>query len=347
MHPEFRFKQIFPDKFFLQPSLDKVTAYLHSKGWLLQGETIESMEKPGEGNMNCVFRVRSNLRTFILKQARPWVEKYPHIDAPVQRNSVEARYFALMNDHSHLKNLSPQLLDRDEENFVMMVSDLGQGSDYTFLYNFQQQLSEKELEDLGSYLSHLHRMRNITFPENRAMRELNHEHIFHFPFVENNGLDLDNIQLGLREVSLFAKRNDALKKRIKSLGDLYLSEGQALIHGDYYPGSWLGTKDGLKVIDPEFSFKGFPEFDLGVLIAHLTLTGHSSRHFKLLSLGYPHFQEMKEDLIAGFAGTEILRRLLGVAQLPINLALKEKRSLIEMASQWVTIGTIKQALHAL
>ena len=347
MHPEFRFKQLFPSRFFLKPSVEDITDYLRSKVWLMSGETIESMEKPGEGNMNCVLRVRSNLRTFILKQARPWVEKYPHIDAPVERNRVEATYFALMDDHPELRNLSPQLLHTDPENFLIMVSDLGQGSDYTFLYSRRKLLTEKELKDLGNYLSHLHGIETVTFPENKAMRELNHEHIFHFPFLENNGLELDGIQEGLQKASLPIKKDEVLKSKIKTLGELYLTNGDILIHGDYYPGSWLAAKNGLKVIDPEFSFKGFPEFDLGVLIAHLTLTGHASRHFKLLSLGYPHFQEMKEDLIAGFAGTEILRRLLGVAQLPLKLSLDEKRSLMEMASFWVTSGTIKQALHVL
>ena len=50
-------------------------------------------------------------------------------------------------------------------------------------------------------------------------------------------------------------------------GERYLAEGSTLLHGDYYPGSWMTVDDAVFVIDPEFSFKGFPEFDLGVMLS--------------------------------------------------------------------------------
>ena len=58
------------------------------------------------------------------------------------------------------------------------------------------------------------------------------------------------------------------------VGDIYLSDdGGVLLHGDYYPGSWLKTDAGFRVIDPEFCFLGPPEFDLGVLAAHWIFCG--------------------------------------------------------------------------
>jgi 5-methylthioribose kinase len=38
-----------------------------------------------------------------------------------------------------------------------------------------------------------------------------------------------------------------------------------------FPGSWLKAADGLRVIDPEFCFLGDPEFDCGILAAHLMI----------------------------------------------------------------------------
>ena len=49
-------------------------AYLVGRGFAQDGETV-TVELAGEGNMNCVVRVRLPNRNLILKQARPWVEK--------------------------------------------------------------------------------------------------------------------------------------------------------------------------------------------------------------------------------------------------------------------------------
>ena len=69
----------------------------------------------------------------------------------------------------------------------------------------------------------------------------------------DNGFDLNTIQNGLQELSLKYKDNEQLKRTVEKLGKLYLGIGRTLVHGDYYPGSWLKTKTGVKIIDPEFS----------------------------------------------------------------------------------------------
>lgn len=58
---------------------------------------------------------------------------------------------------------------------------------------------------------------------------------------------------------------------MKVLGELYLDEGKCLVHGDFYPRSWLLTNKGAAIIDHEFGFKGLAEFDLGVFMAHLKM----------------------------------------------------------------------------
>ena len=67
------------------------------------------------------------------------------------------------------------------------------------------------------------------------------------------------------------RQDTPLKNAAIQLGKRYLSEGTSLLHGDYYPGSWLKTKTGLRIIDPEFCFFGPKEYDLGVLRAHLKM----------------------------------------------------------------------------
>ena len=190
--------------------------------------------------------------------------------------------------------------------------------------------------DLMTFISRLHNLPKPPFPRNISMKTLNHEHIFNYPFIENNGFDLDGVHNGLQAVSMAYKKNTALKKRVQKLGRLYLKNtGVCLIHGDYYPGSWLKMGSGVKVIDPEFGFVGRPEFDLGVLIAHLAMSEHNSNFIeKAISL-YEKPSGFDEPMMWSFAGTEILRRILGLAQLPLSLNLNQKVQLMEQAVSWI------------
>ena len=67
-------------------------AFLTARGWLDPGERMIACTRAGEGNMNLTLRVRTERRSMVLKQARPWVEKYDHIEAPWER-SLSERWF--------------------------------------------------------------------------------------------------------------------------------------------------------------------------------------------------------------------------------------------------------------
>jgi 5-methylthioribose kinase len=166
---------------------------------------------------------------------------------------------------------------------------------------------------------------------NTELRTLNYEHIFEYPFKEENGFNLDDIQDGLQELALPYKKDVELKKNIERLGSLYLSKGKYLLHGDYYPGSWLKMGDEIKVIDPEFCFYGLREFDLGVLFAHMYLTQQKESAMTLIKEQYNSFEELNPTILNGFIGTEIIRRLIGLAQLPLKMDLKTKDRLLSFA----------------
>ena len=337
MNKKQQFQKTYPGRFFLENNVKSVEAYLNRLGFLQPSEQLISLEKPGEGNMNFVLRAITTQRSFIMKQARPWVEKFPEIGAPVERVSVEARYFNTVGGVSSLANYSPDFLAYDAPNFILLTEDLGTGADYAYLYQVQQELSESEVRALMHYLSALHRIALPTgFPDNLAMRQLNHEHIFNFPFAVENGFNLDDVQEGLQVASMAYKTNEALKKRISAIGERYLSkEGRHLLHGDFYPGSWLKVTDGLKIIDPEFSYVGPAEFDMGVFVAHSLLTQQSNTLLAYALQQYESPASFDQPLMYQFAGVEILRRLIGIAQLPITYDLSEKEKLMAQGMAWI------------
>ena len=314
---------------------NELATYLQKQQWLGLDENIISLSKPGEGNMNYVLRVDTGTRTFIIKQSRGYVEKYPQVAAPETRVVTESAFYEKISTTKAVQKFMPKLIGIDAENNFMVIEDLGKANDFTTLYDLQHQLKEAELIELLNYLNGLHGSFQKTVIDdeltNLELRKLNHEHIFHYPFMEDNGFDLNTVQEGLQELALPYKKNAELKKQIALLGSLYLSNGKYLLHGDYYPGSWLKTTDGIKIIDPEFCYYGSREFDLGVLMAHLYLTQQDATLHSIVINKYETFPELNLDILNGFIGVEIIRRLIGLAQLPLQMDLKTKKQLLEFA----------------
>lgn len=313
-----------------QNNTKELTGYLRHTGLILPGETLTGAEKAGEGNMNYTLRIRTADRTFILKQARPYVEKYPSIPAPVERAGMEAAFFKVAGAWAGVGELLPSLLFFDPENHIQAIEDLGEGADFTAYYKRENPFPEAVLGTLTGFLRALHSNSAAASPgvdfSNRAMRELNHLHIFDFPFQPDNKFPLEDIQPGLQAVAartIFSQ--PGLRERTLALGQRYLADGDTLLHGDFFPGSWLWTDNGVFVIDPEFCFRGESAFDLGVFLAHLRFCGIEwPRAIAALETGYGAFDR---KAVQAFAAVEILRRLYGVAQLPLDMTPEEKEAL--------------------
>ncbi|NKI31677.1 phosphotransferase [Muricauda sp. DJ-13] len=282
--------------------------------------------------MNVVIRIKTNTNSYILKQSRDYVQKYPQIPAPLDRIMVENIFYSRLADSSVSKHF-PKVLHTDAENFLLLFEDLGQIEDLTQMYS-KKQIDKNTLKSLVQILSGIHSViPNPEQPKNLKLRELNHQHIFVLPFVQDNGFNLDDVQSGLQELSLPIKNNRELKRKIDEIGLRYLSQGNTLLHGDYYPGSWMENQKQLYVLDPEFSFVGFSEFDLGVMAAHLIL---ATGDLGILKEIFNEYQGSASwELTSQIAGIEILRRLIGLAQLPLQRSLKEKEGLLDLAQKLV------------
>ena len=318
--------------------------YLIRRGHAKQGEALMAA-KAGEGNMNCVVRVRLLNRSLILKQARPWVVKYPSIAAPVERAASEARFYRLASKSPVLAGMMPVLLDYDEDSALLILEDLAPANDLADCYAGAGSL-ETLLQELARYTSTLHQM-TIPRPErhffrNEAMRKLNHEHIFDVPMRTDGELSemLERITPGLDGLGESFRRDREFGETVKALGSRYLEhEGASLIHGDLFPGSLLRTGTGaLRVIDPEFSFCGDPEFDIGVFYAHLLLSCQEDDTASFWLRVALEDTRHSKSLVLQYAGVEIMRRILGVAQLPVSLSLETKRDLLERSREFVLEG---------
>ena len=334
---------------FSRDTPNEITAFLRDHAFFSPDEQVVTLAKAGEGNMNVVLRVTTSRRTFILKQARPWVAKYPQLPAPEDRAQVEAAFYDAVASNPTVTQAMPQLLAHIPEAHLLLFEDLGQLDDATALY-VDDASDLPALPMLCQWLSALH---NSSYEDasqavltNKAMRELNHEHLFRYPLVPDNGLDLDAITPGLQAEADRLKQNTAYVDAITNLGERYLSDaGGTLLHGDYYPGSWLVGADHVFVIDPEFCFLGPAEYDVGVLAAHLAFAKRPLQMIRALFGHYDAPAHFDPALALQFAGMEWMRRLIGVAQLPIQMNLEEKAALLQHSEQFVLHPAV--ALEAL
>ena len=290
-------------------------------------EQILSIKKPGEGNMNVVLRVRTNLRSFIIKQSRPFVQKYQEITAPIERIDVEYQFYKAVTNKTIAPHI-PKILAYNAENYLLILEDLGDCKDMSYLYN-DRTIATPQLHQLIDIASEIHKSTPVAYPENMELRLLNHQHIFVLPFLKDSEFSLDAIQEGLQELALIYRNDDALKKEIAQVGEQYLSAGNTLLHGDYYPGSWMTKENHTYVIDPEFSFMGFAEFDIGVMAAHSVMITMNIDCLETIQNRYP--SKLNRSLLDKVAGIEIMRRLIGLAQLPLKRSIHEKKLLLKMA----------------
>jgi 5-methylthioribose kinase len=321
-----------------------VAARVKALGWIDADDELLALQPAGAGNMNRTLRARFAHRSLILKQSVPFVAKYPSIAAPPERIAVEAAFYAATAAAPELAQRLPRVLGYDPDNRLLALQDLGTASDLTGCYADSTVIYPARRAALLDWLGrlHAHSIDPTAQPllENHAMRELNHAHIFDIPLRADNGLDLDAITPGLGRVAHELQRDDTLRHRLHALGEIYLGRAPhdsapALLHGDYYPGSWLATADDLYVIDPEFAFVGAAEFDLGVLIAHFTFARISQDELTAALAHYRAPAGFSLALALAFAGAEVIRRLLGVAQLPLAADLTLKATWLTAACTFV------------
>lgn len=311
--------------------IGQIRQYLRGKQFLGPEERVIDTAKAGEGNMNVTILVTTNERRFILKQSRAWVAKYPDIPAPIERIEVEYRYLKTTNEDPDLAARNPRVLLYVPEDHTMVLEYLEKAEDMVYIYQESGHLTTGQLRSLLQYLSLLHRVNVAEFSPNTALKELNYAHIFDLPFRTDNGFPLDELFPGLAEIARPIQEDERLRNKVMALGQRYLATGRQLIHGDFYPGSFMSRGGEVFIIDGEFAHKGLPEFDLGVLMAHLLLAKAEPELLGEIDKVYDKPPVFDSRLAREFCYVEVIRRLVGIAQLPLSLTLAERKSLLEQA----------------
>ena len=206
------------------------------------------------------------------------------------------------------------------------------------------------------------------FAGNTAMCRISEDLLFDEPYF---AAPMNRHTPSLAEDALRLHTDAPLKRAAQRLKQQFLTRKEVLLHGDLHSGSIMVTADDTRVIDPEFAVVGPIGFDLGMLLANMLLAGfaradesfatreaadlltafdaafvetvHSQRTG---SLCRPHtgndlgavvadtLADIRADA-AGFAGIEMIRRIVGLAHVddfesiadPLLRAERERRAL--------------------
>jgi 5-methylthioribose kinase len=312
-----------------QPLLSEASLPGYLRGLGLAGASDQvRVEVAGDGNINWVRRatvLASPVRSYVVKQARPALERFPQYSAPTERIVCEARYFEHVRPWD-IDGVCPGVIHFDERSRVLVLEDLGAAERLDHRLARGRDASDALLR-LAAFLGRVHRGTRggaSLAPrfENAAMQRLHGDHIFALPFGPND-FALPP-RTAARAAELRADRE--LCARAERAYERYRTPRGALVHGDVQAGNILLAATGPKLLDAEIAHVGDPAFDLGMLLAHMLLpeaaAGRAEAARPVLERCYGAYAAaygagappLAEALV--YAGLELLRRTVGAARVP-------------------------------
>ncbi|DAB27360.1 MAG: S-methyl-5-thioribose kinase [Sulfurimonas sp. RIFOXYD12_FULL_33_39] len=235
----------------------------------------------GDGNLNYVYKISSvqnPQKALIVKQAVPYLRCVGE-EFPLGRERMTYEIRALQKFYNILPSFIPNLYHTSEDmslvvmeylgNHVIMRKGLMDGVKYK---NFSEHISTY-MSAMLFYTSSLYlcssekRVIIAQFNSNMELCKLTEDLVFSFAFMEHETNDNANVKNNPEAQKLFADME--FKEKVLELKYRFMTQGDALLHGDLHTGSIMINENETYVIDPEFAFVGPFGFDIGALLANL------------------------------------------------------------------------------
>lgn len=238
----------------------------------------------GDGNLNLVFLVDGPAGSVCLKQALPYVRVAgPGWPMSPERAHFENAYFRAVAPH--VGRLIPTIYHYDPDLHFTIMERL---SPHIILRQglIAGRRYPSVARDIGEYIARAcfftsdlacpfeRKIDGVSlFAGNKPLIRITVDLIFAEPYFAADRNRHTSPQLDQAAAEL--RRDAELKVRAARFGQKFLTEAQALIHGDLHSGSVMVTDRDTRVIDPEFAFYGPIGFDLGAFFGNLLLSWYS------------------------------------------------------------------------
>ncbi|WP_426816875.1 S-methyl-5-thioribose kinase [Winslowiella sp. 2C04] len=337
--------------------------YARQFGGLSDPASLVDAQEIGDGNLNLVFKIFDNAgqSRIIVKQALPYVrcvgESWP---LTLDRARLEAE--TLQVHGSFCPQHTVKILHFDTDLAVMVMEDLSDHAIWRgelvkggYYPQAAKQLGEYLAQTLfhtSDFFQHPHAKKaDVIRFTNPELCEMTEDLFFNDPYQVHER----NAYPPSLEEYVATLRDDAeLRIAVAGLKHRFLSQAEALLHGDIHSGSIFVTQDSLKAIDAEFGFYGPIGFDVGTALGNLLINycalpgllaareaaagreqrladvrevwqAFTARFLALAAektrdqaLAYPGYAEAFLQKVLqdtiGFCGTELIRRTVGISQ---------------------------------
>ena len=241
------------------------------------------IDEIGDGNLNFVFIIKSQIdgsKALILKQAVPYLRCVGE-EFPLNRERMTYEIRALQSYCEQTPKHTPIIYDANEEMSAVVMQFL---SEHIIMRKgmINEVIYPKFADHISSFLaSNLFNTSSLCldsttkrelidkFNSNTELCKLTEDFVFTFAFMPH---DTNDEYAKEHELANKLFNDMEFKKEVLSLKYKFMTQNDALIHGDLHTGSIMLNKEETFVIDPEFAYVGPYGFDIGALIGNLTMS---------------------------------------------------------------------------
>lgn len=243
-------------------------------------QSLVTADEIGDGNLNLVFKIRDTegVSRVIVKQALPYVrcvgESWP---LTIDRARIEAE--TLIIHGQYCPQHTVKILHHDPALAVMVQEDL---SDHLIWRGelVKGKSYPQAASQLGEYLAQTlfhtsdfyqdaqHKKSEVARFLNPELCLITEDLFFTDPYIEH---ERNRYDAALQPTVDALRADIPLRIAVAALKQRFLSNAEALLHGDVHSGSIFVAEGSLKVIDAEFGFYGPIGFDPGSAMGNLLL----------------------------------------------------------------------------
>ena len=246
-----------------------------------------SVDEIGDGNLNFVFIIKSikdPQKALILKQAVPYL-RCAGEDYALSRERMTFEIRALKHIARITPDAVPYIYHSDEDMSVVVMEFL---ADCTILR--YEMIEGKMFVNLANHIS-TYLANNLFFTSSLYLNstakralidEFNHnvelcklteDFVFTCAFMPHETNE-PNSSTNPQAQKLFGDME--FKKAVLGLKYKFMTQNDALLHGDLHTGSIMVNENESYVIDPEFAFVGALGFDIGAFMGNMIMSYTSS-----------------------------------------------------------------------
>lgn len=267
-------------------SVDDAITYTKDFGIFPESAKLRG-EEIGDGNINYIFRVIEDEtgKSVVLKQADKFLRSSGR-PLDLDRNRIEAEILKLEGECA--PEFVPKVYRYDDIMCVIVMEDISAYKNLRkeliagkvfpkFADEISSFLVDTLLPTTDLVLDRAEKKDRVRAFVNKELCDISECLVFTEPYVNDRDRNIV-IPENMEYVKKHLYDDIELRAEAAKLKNNFMNNAQALIHGDLHSGSIFINEDGMKVIDPEFSFYGPMGYDIGNVIGNLFFSLVNRKH---------------------------------------------------------------------